>query len=87
MRRILFVAASAFAVLTAAGSNPAAAQDTYCLQGGDWGWPGLCQFRTYGQCLASASGTRSYCGINPSYAFAGQRRGDWQGCRGCWQGY
>ncbi|WP_080664204.1 DUF3551 domain-containing protein [Bradyrhizobium elkanii] len=43
----------------------------------DWGWPGLCQFWTYQQCWATASGTRSYCGINPRYAFARQRQGYW----------
>ena len=31
----------------------------YCLQGKDWGYPGLCQFSTYPQCLATASGTFS----------------------------
>lgn len=78
MRRLLFAAASAMAVLTAAGSNPAAAQDyPYCLKGGDWGWPGLCHFWTYEQCWATASGTRSYCGINPRFAFGLQRRGYW----------
>jgi len=76
MRCLLFAAVSAVAVLTAAGSNPAAAQGyPYCLKGGDWGWPGLCQFSTYEQCWASASGTRSYCGIDPYYAFARQRLG------------
>jgi hypothetical protein len=78
MRRLLFAAASAIALLTAAGSNPAAAQDyPYCLQGGNWGWPGLCQFWTYQQCGATASGTGSYCGINPRYAFARQPQGYW----------
>ena len=93
MRRLLFAAASAVALLTAAGSNPAAAQDyPYCLKRGSWGWPGLCQFWTYQQCWATASGTYSYCGINPSYAFAGQqqgyRQGYWRGYRqGYWRGY
>ena len=78
MRCLLFAAVSAVAALTAAGSNPAAAQDyPYCLKGGDWVWPGLCLFWTYEQCLATASGTLSYCGINPRYAFARQRRGSW----------
>ena len=85
MRLFLFAALSAVAVLTVAGSNPAAAQDyPYCLTGGDWGWPGLCQFWSYQQCMATASGTRSYCEINPRFAFAAQRRGYWQGY---WQGY
>jgi Protein of unknown function (DUF3551) len=45
-------------------------QDRYCLQGRIWGYPGNCQFSTYGQCMATASGTNAYCGINPVYAFA-----------------
>jgi hypothetical protein len=46
----------------------------YCLQGRQWGYPGNCQFSSYGQCMATASGTDAYCGISPQYAFAGQRR-------------
>ena len=88
MRHFLFAAVSAVTVLTAAGSNPAAAQASlYCLKGGDWGWPGLCEFRTYQQCMATASGTRSYCGINPRYAFSNQRPGYQQRWPGYWQGY
>jgi len=45
----------------------------YCLQGQRWGFPGNCSFATRSQCLASASGTRAHCGINPRYAH--QRRG------------
>ncbi len=40
-----------------------------------WGYPGNCQFSSYAQCMATASGTYAYCGINPQYAFARQRRG------------
>jgi len=93
MRRRLFAAVSAVVVvLTVIGSKPAAAQDIYCLAGGDWGWPGLCQFSSYQQCMATASGTHNYCRINPSYAFAGQQRGYrqgyWRGYRqGYWRGY
>jgi hypothetical protein len=42
----------------------------YCLQGREYGLPGLCQFTSYEQCEATASGTFSYCGINPRFAFA-----------------
>jgi hypothetical protein len=56
-------------------SPAAAAQDQYCLQGRRWGYPGNCQFSSYAQCMATASGTVDYCGINPHYAFALQRRG------------
>ena len=68
--------------LTAVGSiSPAAAggiQDRYCLQGRQWGYPGNCQFSNYQQCMATASGTNSYCGINPRYAYARQQRGPQQ---------
>jgi hypothetical protein len=52
-----------------------AAANSWCLQGHDWGYPGNCQFSSYAQCMATASGTLSYCGINPAYAFARQGRG------------
>ena len=69
------VAAVCAVVLLAAGSTSAVAYDyPWCLQGKDWGYPGLCHFATYNQCLATASGTFSYCGINPHVAFAQQRR-------------
>jgi Protein of unknown function (DUF3551) len=51
--------------------------DLYCLQGVIWGYPGNCQFSTYGQCEAAASGTVAYCDVNPQRAFAEQRRGYW----------
>jgi Protein of unknown function (DUF3551) len=51
--------------------SPSLAQDyPWCLQGKDYGYPGLCQFVSYPQCQATASGTFSYCGINPRFAFA-----------------
>jgi hypothetical protein len=54
---------------------PASAQDRYCLQGRQWGYPGNCAFATYRQCMATASGTESGCGINPRYASARLRWG------------
>jgi hypothetical protein len=77
MRRLLFAALSAAAVVLSfgAGGPASAAQDRYCLQGRSWGYPGNCQFSTYRQCQATASGTDATCGINPAYAFARQRRG------------
>lgn len=51
-------------------------QDRYCLQGRRWGYPGNCQFSTYSQCMATASGTVDGCGLNPSYAFK-----EWKGPR------
>lgn len=77
MRRSLLMIVSVASLLTAAGpasAAPIAYWDyPYCLQGRDWGYPGLCQFSTYQQCLATASGTFSYCGINPRFAFARQQ--------------
>ena len=52
--------------------------ESWCLQGCQWGYPGNCQFSSYAQCMATASGTFSYCGINPHYAYARQRRGDYR---------
>ena len=69
---------AAVSVLAATGSSsPAAAQglqDRYCLQGWIWGYPGNCQFSSYGQCMASASGTDAYCGPNPQRAYAQEPR-------------
>ena len=50
-------------------------QDRYCLQGDGWGYPGDCEFSTYQQCGATASGTTAGCGENPQYLFEEQRRG------------
>jgi len=82
MCRALFAAMSMLAVVANIGSiSPASGrerfryiptplvQDRYCLQGRIWGYPGNCQFLTYGQCLATASGTDAGCGINPTYLF------------------
>jgi hypothetical protein len=78
-RRVSLAVLATISALTAVGSiSPAAAeaiQDRYCLQGRQWGYPGNCQFSNYPQCMATASGTTAYCGINPRYAFARQRRG------------
>jgi hypothetical protein len=62
-------------VLTALPADAEAIQDQWCLQGRRWGYPGNCQFSSYQQCMATADGTDAYCGINPMYAFAQQRRG------------
>jgi hypothetical protein len=74
----LAVLATISALTTVGSTSPAPAeaiQDRYCLQGRPWGYPGNCQFSSYAQCMATASGTDAYCGINPQYAFARQRRG------------
>jgi hypothetical protein len=73
--RLLAAAAllGAVASFGASTSASAVAQDRYCLQGRIWGYPGNCQFATYAQCMATASGTNAYCGVNPQYAFAARR--------------
>jgi hypothetical protein len=58
-----------------ASSAPAAAYDyPYCLQGRGIGIPGECAYRSYAECMASASGRALYCNINPRVAFGQQRR-------------
>jgi hypothetical protein len=56
----------------------ASAPNSYCLQGRIYGYPGNCQYSSYAQCMATASGIDAYCGINPHYAFALQRRGNYR---------
>ncbi|KWV50020.1 hypothetical protein AS156_14705 [Bradyrhizobium macuxiense] len=89
MNRLLFTVMSAAAILVVTVSaSPAASRrhhsdryvsryepaDRYCIQGRIWGYPGNCGFATYEQCMATASGTDAYCGINPQYGFAQQDR-------------
>jgi hypothetical protein len=70
---IAALAASAFSGW-AVSATPVAAQDyPYCLQGRQQGYPGNCNFTSFQQCRASASGTSSDCGINPRFAFGGQQ--------------
>lgn len=79
MQRYLPIAAFvALSAVAATGtSSPASAQgftqDRYCLQGRQSGYPGNCEFSTYQQCLATASGTNEGCGINPMRAYEDQR--------------
>jgi hypothetical protein len=73
MLQVFLFAGLSVICLLAASSSPAAAEDRYCLQGTEWGYPGNCQFSTYSQCMATASGTDAYCGINPRYAFTHER--------------
>ena len=54
------------------------APNSYCLQARNRGYPGDCQYSSYAQCMATASGQGGSCGINPQYAFARQRRGDYR---------
>jgi Protein of unknown function (DUF3551) len=58
---------------TVAAPTPASARDyPYCIQGGGWGVPGDCSYRSYAECQASLSGRYGYCNVNPRVAFARQ---------------
>jgi hypothetical protein len=73
---LVMTALLAAGAATVASPTPAAAIDyPWCIQGGGWGVPGDCSYRSYGECMASASGRRVYCNINPRVAFGQQRRG------------
>ncbi|AWM10944.1 DUF3551 domain-containing protein [Bradyrhizobium symbiodeficiens] len=80
MHRHLSIAAlAAVSALTIGGACSAASarelvQDSYCLQGRQSGYPGNCEFSSYRQCMATASGTNEGCGINPMRAYAPLRQ-------------
>jgi Protein of unknown function (DUF3551) len=68
---LALLALSAAGAATLAGSGPAAAHDyPWCIQGGGVGIPGDCSYRSFAQCMASASGRRVFCNINPRVAFS-----------------
>ncbi|MBB5045811.1 hypothetical protein HNR60_000546 [Rhodopseudomonas rhenobacensis] len=72
---IAALAATSVAALAGATSSPAEARDyAYCLQGRQQGYPGACDYTSFQQCKAAASGTESDCGINPRFAFGNQGR-------------
>jgi hypothetical protein len=78
--KTVFLAAAALATLgglSMLDATPAQARDyRYCLkQPGDAGGPGRCEYDTYAQCLATASGLVAECNINPRVAFAQQQPG------------
>ncbi|WP_247299242.1 MULTISPECIES: DUF3551 domain-containing protein [unclassified Bradyrhizobium] len=75
MKHRLLMIAAVLSFVTSFGPATAVAQDRYCLQGRIWGYPGNCQFASYAQCMATASGTQAYCGINPRHAYARRHRG------------
>lgn len=58
-------------------SSPAEAARIYryCLVEAFAAGPGTCYYDTYGQCMASASGRRAYCQLNPIIAFQQQGQG------------
>ena len=74
---LVAIAPPSFARSTVRAPAGAAADtaDRYCLHGTNWGYPGNCEFSTYEQCQASASGTGAGCGENPQSLFSQQRQG------------
>ncbi len=70
------IAALALAGAAFVSTGSAEARDyRYCLvEGGYATGPGTCYYDTYAQCMASASGRRAYCQVNPVFAFAEQNR-------------
>ncbi len=72
---LAMVALMSAGAATIVGPTPAAAIDyPYCIQGGGWGVPGDCSYRSYAECMAAASGRRVYCNVNPRVAFGRQYR-------------
>jgi hypothetical protein len=75
---IALAAVSAFGI-TATNSSPAKAREyPYCMQGKDAGFPGDCQYRSYAECKASASGRGEDCAINPRFAYSRQPGRTWR---------
>ena len=73
--RLAILALLSAGAATMAGSGSAAAIDyPYCIQGRGWGIPGDCSYRSYAECMATASGRGVYCNFNPRFAFDRQRR-------------
>jgi len=78
--RTLFLVLATSATIFATGATPVAARDRvtpvaaseyrYCLQGDDYAGAGDCQFTSYLQCQATASGRTAYCAANPYLAAA-----------------
>ncbi|ABD88349.1 DUF3551 domain-containing protein [Rhodopseudomonas palustris] len=68
------LAATSVAALAGASSSPAEAREyAYCLQGRQQGYPGACDYSSFGQCKAAASGTDADCSINPRFAYGVSR--------------
>ena len=69
--RTLFLVLAASATIFATGVTPVAASEyRYCLQGDDFAGAGDCEFTSYAQCEAAASGRTATCAANPNLAAA-----------------
>lgn len=72
--RNAFLALAALAGVFALGTGEASAREyRFCLVESNEPGPGTCYYNTYAQCMASASGRRAYCQLNPVFAFAGDQ--------------
>lgn len=68
--RTAILALLAFAGVSVLSSGPAAARDyRYCLVESRYDF-GRCDYDTFAQCQATASGLYAYCQLNPKIAFA-----------------
>ncbi|WP_425328475.1 DUF3551 domain-containing protein [Rhodopseudomonas palustris] len=80
-RRMLaaFAAVTAVAGASLAAGTPAQARDyPYCLTSPGYGYPGDCNYASYRQCRASASGRLADCILNPRAAFREPRHRDYR---------
>ena len=69
--RTLFLVLATSATIFATGVTPVAASEyRYCLQGDDFAGAGDCEFASYVQCQAAASGRTATCVANPNLAAA-----------------
>jgi hypothetical protein len=74
MRKLLLAAFAVTGALVFGSGHADAREYRYCLVEGFEPGPGTCYYNTYAQCMASASGRRAYCQLNPFAAFAEQPR-------------
>ena len=71
MRSLILAALTTSATIFATGVTPVAASEyRYCLQGDDFAGAGDCEFASYAQCEAAASGRMATCAANPNLAAA-----------------
>jgi hypothetical protein len=63
------------ALLMVASTAPTMAQDyPWCARTRGSGPYGDCSFTSLGQCMATVSGQRGYCNVNPRLAYGQDRR-------------
>jgi Protein of unknown function (DUF3551) len=72
-----FLATFVIVAVAAIGMVPEAARAggyPFCIKGDNYDSPvGDCSFNTYAQCMATASGRKAYCDVNPFYSYAETR--------------